>query len=248
MLIAGAGGLVLVALASLARARFAWAGTLGAAAGTLGVLIAFYGNGMAAYMTWASRIGKLRSRERLLDLAGTLRPSGHWRGDEQVLDVGCGRGLLLVGAARRVSNGTAVGIDVWRTEDQSGNTPEAALENARREGVTCQLRVETGDARALPFDDATFDLVLSHWVVHNLADAADRTRAIAEMWRVLRPGGVMLLADIANFEAYREQVATFDAATTRVVDGGWEARIAGALSGGTYRPQALLARKRENAD
>jgi len=61
-----------------------------------------------------SKVGKYRERERLLD-------SIPWRGDEIVLDVGCGRGLLLVGAAKRLRTGRAVGVDIWQSKDQSGN-------------------------------------------------------------------------------------------------------------------------------
>ncbi|MBA0085829.1 MAG: 50S ribosomal protein L11 methyltransferase, partial [Acidobacteria bacterium Pan2503] len=57
-------------------------------------------------MLFYSKVGKLALRERLLDKIP-------WRGDESVLDVGCGRGLLAVGAAKRVSSGTVTGVDVW---------------------------------------------------------------------------------------------------------------------------------------
>lgn len=179
----------------------------------------------------------------MLDLAGRRRPSGAWRGDERVLDVGCGRGLMLVGAAGRLTTGTAVGVDLWRAEDQADNTPEAALENARREGVADRVRVETGDARALPFADASFDAVPSHWVVHNLPSADDRARALDEMLRVLQPGGVLVLADIAHLAESYAHLTARGTTDVRVLDGGWEARILGVLSGGSYRPQALLARR-----
>src|SRR5262245_10333751 len=68
----------------------------------------------AALMVLGSRVLKVRLRERLLDEIP-------WRGDERVLDVGCGRGLMLLGAARRLTSGSAIGIDLWQTEDQSGN-------------------------------------------------------------------------------------------------------------------------------
>src|SRR3989442_663480 len=73
----------------------------------------------AAGMVWSSKVSKLRERERILDAV-------HLRGDERVLDLGCGRGLLLIGAAKRLSTGKAVGVDIWREEDQSGNRPETA--------------------------------------------------------------------------------------------------------------------------
>jgi cyclopropane fatty-acyl-phospholipid synthase-like methyltransferase len=46
-----------------------------------------------------------------------------WKGDEAVRDVGCGHGLMLVGAARRLTTGKATGIDIWQAEDLTGNRP-----------------------------------------------------------------------------------------------------------------------------
>jgi cyclopropane fatty-acyl-phospholipid synthase-like methyltransferase len=60
----------------------------------------------------------VRARERLLN---TLT----WSGDERVLGVGCGRSLMLLGAAKRLRGGRAVGVDLWRTEDLAGNTASA---------------------------------------------------------------------------------------------------------------------------
>jgi arsenite methyltransferase len=155
-----------------------------------------------------------------------------------------GRGLMVIGAAKRLvagQHGHAVGIDMWRAEDQSANTPAAAQQNARIEGVADRVRIDTGDARALPYADGIFDVVLSHWVVHNLEPAADRLKALDEMLRVLRPGGVLALADIACFAQYREHLRARGVVQLRFLDGGFEARVMGVLSGGSYRPQALLA-------
>ncbi|MEE7463856.1 methyltransferase type 11 [Methylobacterium fujisawaense] len=206
------------------------------------LLAALYGLGMGAYMTHWSRIGKLRTRERLLNFAGDVVP---WTGREMVLDVGCGRGLMLVGAARRLNSGIATGIDLWRSEDQADNSPDATLENARREGVADRVRVETGDARALPFADASFDAVVSHWVIHNLPEPADRTRALNEMLRVLRPGGVLVLADIAHHRVYRAQLEAHGLIDILAHYGGWETRLVGVLSGGSFRPHALVGRRAE---
>ena len=107
-----------------------------------------------------------RFRERLLD-------SIPWRGDERVLDVGCGRGLMLIGAARRLTSGRATGIDLWQSEDQSGNRPETTRSNAAAEGVADRVEILTGDARKLPFEPGTFDFVVSSWALHNLYERAD---------------------------------------------------------------------------
>src|SRR5262249_42438632 len=118
---------------------------------------------MAVWMLYDSRIGKMRERERLLDRLP-------WRGDESVLDVGGGGGLLLIGAARRLPRGRATGLDLWRAEDLTGNTPEATLENARREGVAGRVDVRTGDMRKMPFPDGSFDSVVSNVAIHNIYD------------------------------------------------------------------------------
>jgi arsenite methyltransferase len=234
-------GLLLAGCAGVAvavGARFAgWLGGFSPWISGLGFLVAAYGLFMGSYMTYGSRIGKMRTREKLLDLAAAQRP---WNGDETVLDVGCGRGLMLVGAARRLKTGRAVGIDLWRTVDQADNSPEAAQANACREGVSDRIRIDTGDARQLPYPDGSFDAVLSHWVVHNLPDANHRQRALDEMLRVLRPGGVLVLADIANIGEYRTYLSSKGLTHLQFDNGGAEAAIMGALSGGSYRPQALI--------
>jgi hypothetical protein len=94
---------------------------------------------------WSSKYGKLQVRDKII---GSIP----WRGDETVLDVGCVRGLMLIGAAKRLnSGGKAVGIHIWNPGDQSGNRPEATLENSRVEGVADRTELKTGDARKLPF-------------------------------------------------------------------------------------------------
>src|SRR5579875_1360418 len=89
------------------------------------------------------------------------------RGNEQVLDVGCGRGAVLAMVAKLLPNGHAVGLDLW-TADQSGNNPEATLQNLTAEGVSGRCELRTGDMLAMPFPDATFDLVVSSMAIHNL--------------------------------------------------------------------------------
>jgi ubiquinone/menaquinone biosynthesis C-methylase UbiE len=149
---------------------------------------------VAAGMIGYSTLIKARLRERLLDQIP-------WRGDETVLDVGCGRGLWLVGAARRAAAGCAVGVDVWR-HDLSGNRKEAPLENARREGVISSLYVVEADTRLLPLADFSCDLVVSCLVLHNIRDRPGRHRALREIARVTKPGGRVLLVDLRFTREY----------------------------------------------
>jgi ubiquinone/menaquinone biosynthesis C-methylase UbiE len=140
-------------------------------------------------LLWYSKIEKPRAREQLLNLIP-------WHGEEVVLDVGCGRGLLLVGAARRLTTGRAVGVDVWHGLQLSGNHPQAAKDNARRAAVAERVEVRDGDARSLPFGDASFDVVLSSLVLHNIPSRAGRHQAVRELARVLKPGGHVAVLDV----------------------------------------------------
>jgi ubiquinone/menaquinone biosynthesis C-methylase UbiE len=149
----------------------------------------------SAAMLHSSRRGKLIERDRLLDGLGL-------GGDEDVLDVGCGRGLLLIGAAKRVPAGRAVGVDIWSQADQSDNRRSATLANAEAEGVAERVEVVDGDMRSLPFADASFDAVVSSLAIHNVPDAAGREGAIREIARVLRPGGRVAILDLRATSDY----------------------------------------------
>jgi SAM-dependent methyltransferase len=140
--------------------------------------------GMVRY----SKVGKLRIRDQILK-------SIPWRGDERVLDVGCGRGLLLVGAARHLTSGKAIGVDRWVAGALTGNRPEAVLNNARVEGVLDRVEVQPGDVRQLPFADASFDVAVSNFVLHEVNNRAEREQTVREMVRVLKPGGRLALVD-----------------------------------------------------
>jgi SAM-dependent methyltransferase len=191
---------------------------------------------MAVWMVWTSKVGKIRERERLLNHLD-------WTGVERVLDVGCGRGLMLVGAAKRLNRGKATGIDIWQAEDLSGNRPEAVLDNARREGVADRVDVETADMRKIPFPDGTFDVVLSCAAIHNIYSADGRAQAIGEIARVLKPGGSALIDDIRH---HREYAAAFAAQGCKDIQriGSRIATVLLALiSVGSLRPATLKVRK-----
>jgi len=148
-------------------------------------------------MVWSSRVAKLALRDRILDDLAL-------RGDEKILDVGCGRGLLLIGAAKRIRSGRATGVDIWNPQDLSGNSPEATKENAKLEGVLDKVRIENHDARKLPYPDANYDVVVSSLALHNIDDREGRDQAVREMWRVLKPNGKLVIHDIFKTAEYAE--------------------------------------------
>ena len=136
-----------------------------------------------------------------------LLDSLNLRGDERILDMGCGRGAVLLMAAQRLITGRAVGVDQWRTIDQSGNSAEATQRNAVAEGVADRVELHTGDMKALPFEDNSFDLVLSSLAVHNISGRAGREKAISEAVRVLRPGGRLMIVDVRGTRQHQAQLA-----------------------------------------
>jgi arsenite methyltransferase len=120
------------------------------------------------------------------------------RGDENILDVGCGSGLLLNGAAMRLISGKATGIDIWSTHSGGGNL-DLLWKNAKAEGVADKIEFKEADARKMPFEDAAFDGVLSSGALHHIShNFDDHERAVREMVRVLKPGGRIVLWDITH--------------------------------------------------
>ncbi|MEN3318621.1 MAG: arsenite methyltransferase [Mycobacterium sp.] len=113
------------------------------------------------------------------------------RGDETLLDLGCGRAAVLLAAAKLLPKGRAIGIDIWRA-DQTDNSQR----NAEIDGVADRVEVRTADITELPFDDNSVDVIVSSLVVHNIPTPVARAKAISEAAQVLRPGGRLVLADI----------------------------------------------------
>ncbi len=205
------------------------------AVGPMGLTVGLTCLGMALAMIWSSKVGKVRERERLL-------ASLTWTGRERVLDIGCGRGLMLLGAAKRLTTGRAFGVDLWRTQDLAGNRPAAALANAAAEGVAPRVSLETADMRHLPFAAQSFDVVVSQAAIHNLPHPSDRALALAEIARVLRPGGQLLLADIRHIAEYARALSAHGMTVIRR-DSRIGAALWGTLTFGALRPGVLIGRQ-----
>jgi SAM-dependent methyltransferase len=146
------------------------------------------GAATAALLTITSSRLRESARRRMLQAVA-------WHGDERVLDVGCGNGFLLTEVAKHLTGGTATGIDVWKTNagDQS---PELARRNAYREGVADRVEIKHADARVMPFEDNTFDVIVSSLMLHHAGGSIERHQVLQEMVRVLKPGGTILLYDV----------------------------------------------------
>jgi len=121
-------------------------------------------------------------RAAVLDLAGPLA-------GRDVLDIGCGDGTYALGAALAGARVTGV--------DRSAAVVEAARRRAADAGLPLELHV--ADALTLPFPPERFDVVLAVTV---LCFVLDPPRAVAEMARVLRPGGVVVLGELGRWSAW----------------------------------------------
>ena len=173
----------------------------------------FFGFNAASFY-YTTRHGKFQEWEQIL---GQLS----LRGDEQVLDMGCGRGAVLTAVAKRLTTGRATGIDLWRSIDQSGNAPAATIANAKVEGVADRIALETGDMRKLPFADGSFDVIVSSLAIHNIPGKDGRAEAVRESMRVLRTGGRIAIADIRTTALYADTLASLGAKHIKRRRLGW---------------------------
>lgn len=199
-------------------------------------IAATYLLGMGCLMLYYSRVIKLKDAEKLLKLR-------QWSGNEIVLDVGCGRGLMLVSAAKRLTFGRAIGIDLWQQQDQANNSSAATLLNAAIEGVSELVEVITADMRLLPFPSNYFDVVTSSWTIHNLEVEVDRQKTLDEIIRVLKPNGMVILADIVNQVEYAKYFELRGLQNIQLHNNVIKDSILRAVSFGSFAPSAISARK-----
>jgi arsenite methyltransferase len=157
----------------------------------VGVVLLILGTSMYVY----GIKGKFKMRDYILNKVA-------WKGNENVLDIGTGRGVYMIGAAKRLTTGKSIGIDIWRTEDLSGNNIENALKNAELENVSDKIEIKNEDAKKLSFQDNTFDVILSMWCIHNIDDKAEQEKACFEIARVLKPNGIALIGEFIPTHDY----------------------------------------------
>jgi arsenite methyltransferase len=173
----------------------------------------------AGLMLAYSLYGKFKHRDRMLNYVS-------WTGNEQVLDIGTGKGLLMIGAAKRLTGGKSVGIDIWNAEDLTGNNIQNALNNAELEGVSDKIEIKNENVMDMSFADDTFDVIVTNMCIHNIYNAEGRKTACKEIARVLKLGGTAIISDWRHVKQYNRnfkelgletQFTTFPAITTVIV-------------------------------
>lgn len=204
-------------------------GAVGVMAVIVGVAIAFAGStawakvslAVGLYLLMMAGSFAFTTRRGKFDVWAKLLLELDLKGDEHVLDMGSGRGAILMMVAQLVPRGRAVGLDLWVSSDQSGNSLAAAKRNADLEGVADRVELRTADMTSMPFDDASFDIVLSALAIHNIKDAGGRKKAIDEAVRVLKPGGRLRIADFRSTHEYVGRLRQLGIADSSERSLGW---------------------------
>lgn len=123
------------------------------------------------------------------------------------LDIGCGRGLVLLKiaqikkelskqASQAQTISPAYAVDLFIKSDQTGNSPEATFDNAAALNVIDQVVLHTADFTKLPFQDESFSLVTASLAIHNVKDKMARRQSIIEAARVMRSAGHLIILDL----------------------------------------------------
>jgi SAM-dependent methyltransferase len=169
----------------------AWHGALAALALGVGAHLGLLGLvllGSFAWFRWLTGVLRFRDVERLLD---ALR----LQGDEVLLDVGTGDGVVAIAAAKRLPHGSVIATDDWQRPHAGRSlTRDTARSNAQAEGVAARLRVCTAPFDRLELPDGSVDVAIACFSLHHL-ETPTRDGALREMARVLRPGGRLLVAE-----------------------------------------------------
>lgn len=150
---------------------------------------------VVAALYWSSRLGKAREMTKIVE-------NIPWGGGEVVLDLGCGRGLAAVLAARRLGFGYVAGVDVWSKARVSGNDPQSVIANAEAERLGSKVAPVKGSSLQLPLADASVDVILSGMALHHAAPKKQREALFREMARVLKEGGRVGILDAGNGNEY----------------------------------------------
>lgn len=146
-----------------------------------------------------------------------------WDGKGDVLDIGCGNGSLTIHLAKRYPEAHLTGIDHWGKAWEYSK--RVCDENAEAEGVQNSVSFEKASAASLPFEDDSFDLVVSNLVFHEVQEVKDKTLLIKEALRVVKKGGFFTFQDLflwkqvyGDVEALLEMIRGWGIDTVEISD------------------------------
>jgi len=159
----------------------------------------FYIASATAFFIWAVTFYLVQWRwQRRSAIRDEMINAIPWQGNEKILDVGCGTGLVLNKAAQKLTTGTALGIDIWK-EHGGGGTFNLLIENARLEGVADKIEVKEINAMNMPFKDGFFDAIFSSGAIHHIIHGPEEFEILSyQLQRITKPGGYLIISDITH--------------------------------------------------
>ena len=119
----------------------------------------------------------------------------------EVLDVGTGPAQIPIELCRRVETARVIGIDM------AESMLDVAIVNVELAGLRDQIMLDRVDAKDLPYEDDRFTCVMSNSIIHHIPEPA---QVVHEAWRVLSPGGVILIRDLLRPETEEQLSALVD--------------------------------------
>lgn len=150
----------------------------------------------------------------------------HLRPHFSVLDVGCGEGSITQGLSKLIASNRTVGVDT------SPEVVRRAIVKAKSINIGDHVTFREADAMALPFEDDSFDVVHAHQLLQHVPDAR---AVLAEMYRVVRPGGLVAVRVACAqtiVSAPHDEVSRFTAVALRAIaSGGGDPDVARKLPG-----------------
>ena len=158
-------------------------------------------------MMRASRVARFEIRDRILDAL-------ELNGEERVLDLGCGAGLMSIAAAKRLKSGRVTAVDFSGGADK-------AKENAKLDGVAEKIRVDSSDNPKLVYPDNHFDVAVSVLALRELGDSDVRGQLLRETLRVLKPGGRLAIFDTLYVSDYAETLRAAGAQNVELSPMNW---------------------------
>ena len=149
--------------------------------------------GCALYMQTCHRAFSFQGGRLMQKIHWLVLDCLPWDGRGKLLDIGCGSGALSIRCARKYADASVVGVDCWGRTWEHGKA--RCEENARLAKVENTEFIQ-GDARALPFEDESFDAVVSNFVFLEVRSEKDKRLLVKEALRVVKKGGSFALHDM----------------------------------------------------